>query len=103
MRIAARSRMRTLAIRVLVTTGLLVGALGTVTRAQELPAPEAWAALERGDASMAATIFREALERSPYNAILHYGNAHASLALGRTDAALSSLKRAVQHDPKFVH
>ena len=37
----------------------------------ELPAPEAWAALERGDADKAAAIFREELERSPSNAALH--------------------------------
>lgn len=71
--------------------------------AQGVPAPEGWAALERGDASKAAAIFREALDRAPYNAILHFGSAQASIALGRTDAAISSLKRAVQHNPKFVH
>lgn len=92
-----------LRLHILVVAGLLLAAFGTPARSQELPAPEAWAALERGDASKAAAIFREALERSPYNAVLHYGSAHASLALGRTDAAISSLKRAVEHDPKFVH
>lgn len=94
--------MRMAGIRVLVITGLLLGAPEGVARSQELPAPEAWAALERGDASKAAAIFRDALDRSPDNAILHYGSAHASLALGRTDAAISSLKRAVQYDPKFI-
>jgi hypothetical protein len=78
---------------------LVAGAAG----AQELPAPDAWAALERGDASKAAAIFRDALDRSPDNAILLFGSAQASIALGRTDAAISSLKRAVQHDPAFVH
>lgn len=90
-------------MRVLVLTALMSGAPGAAAGSQGLPAPEAWAALERGDASKAAAIFREALDRSPDSAILHYGSAHASLALGRTDAAISSLKRAVQHDPKFVH
>lgn len=69
---------------------------------QELPSAEGWAALERGDASKAAAIFREALERSPNNAVLHFGAAQASVALGRTEAAISSLKRAVQHEPRFV-
>lgn len=65
-----------------------------------LPAPEGWAALERGDAAKAAAIFREALERSPMNAALHYGAGYAAFVLGRTDAALSSLRRAVEYDPR---
>ena len=40
---------------------------------QQMPAPEGWAALERGDADKAAAIFREELERSPGNAALNYG------------------------------
>jgi tetratricopeptide (TPR) repeat protein len=77
-------------------------AFGSRLRAQELPAPEGWAALERGDASRAAAIFRDALDRSPQNAILHYGSAQASLALGRTEAAISSLKQAIQYHPRFL-
>ena len=73
-----------------------------ITGAQELPAADGWAALERGDGSMAAAIFREALDRSPSNPLLHYGSARASLILGRTDAAISSLKKAVEHNPKFA-
>ena len=69
---------------------------------QQLPAPEAWAALEQGDASKAAAIFRDALDRSPGDAILHYGSAQASLALGRTEAAISSLKHAIEYNPRFV-
>jgi hypothetical protein len=90
-------------IRLLVATIALVMTAGTVTRSQELPAPEAWAALERGDGSRAAAIFRDELDRAPHNALLHYGSAHASLLLGRTDAAISSLKKSVEHNPKFVH
>jgi tetratricopeptide (TPR) repeat protein len=86
----------------LVISALLMTA-GTWARSQELPAPEAWAALERGDGSRAAAIFRDALDRAPHNALLHYGSAHASLILGRTDAALSSLKQAVEHNPRFLH
>jgi len=92
-----------LSLRLLVGTALLLGLFATTALSQDLPAADAWAALERGDASRAAAIFRDALDRSPDNAILLYGSAQASLALGRTDAALSSLKRAVQHDPKFIH
>jgi hypothetical protein len=88
--------------RILIAGWLVFGA-AAVTHAQELPAPEAWTALERGDASKAAAIFREALDRSPDNPVLLYGSAQASLALGRTDAAISSLKRAVQRQPKFLH
>jgi hypothetical protein len=66
------------------------------------PAPEAWAALERGDHAKAASIFREELDRSPRNARLHFGAGYAALRLGRTDAAISSLKRAVEYNPRFV-
>ncbi len=89
-------------LHLVVFTWLSLGVLG-VGHAQDLPAADAWAALERGDASTAAAIFRDALDRSPDNAILLFGSAQASIALGRTDAAISALKRAVQHDPKFVH
>ena len=95
--------MRFRTARIVVIVGLFAGALAVGTRAQELPAPEGWAALERGDASKAAAIFRDALDRSPDHPILLYGSAHASLALGRTDAAISSLKRAIQREPKFLH
>jgi hypothetical protein len=67
-----------------------------------LPAPEAWAALDRGDAEKAAGIFREELERSPGNAVLHYGAGYAAFTLGRTDAAISSLKHAIECNPRFV-
>jgi len=70
--------------------------------AQDPPAPEAWAALERGDAEKAAAIFREELERSPENAALNYGAGYAAFTLGRTDAAISFLKRAIASNPRFV-
>lgn len=78
-------------------------AIAVQARAQELPAPAAWEALEKGDASKAAALFRDALDRSPSNPYLLYGSAHASIALGRTDAAISSLKRAIEYEPKFLH
>jgi tetratricopeptide (TPR) repeat protein len=68
----------------------------------QLPAPEAWAALDRGDAEKAAAIFREELERSPDNAALLYGAGYAAFTLGRTDAAISFLKRSIDSNPKFV-
>jgi tetratricopeptide (TPR) repeat protein len=67
---------------------------------QEMPAPEAWAALQRGDAARAAAIFREELERSPRNAALHYGAGYAAYMLGRLDAALAALKRALELEPR---
>jgi tetratricopeptide (TPR) repeat protein len=69
---------------------------------QDLPAPEAWAALERGDGEKAAAIFREELERSPGNAALNYGAGYAAFTLGRTDAAISYLKHAIESNPRFV-
>lgn len=68
----------------------------------QLPAPEAWAALDRGDAEKAAAIFREEIERSPDNAALLYGAGYAAFTLGRTDAAISFLKRSIECNPKFV-
>src|SRR5215211_7362497 len=73
-----------------------------LAQSQELPAPEAWAALDRGDAAKAAAIFREELDRSPRNAMLYYGAGYANFALGRTDAAISLLKHAIEYNPKFV-
>src|SRR3954469_1742956 len=84
------------------TVVLLITALRGVAASQDLPAPEAWAALERGDAEKAAAIFREELERSPENAALNYGAGYAAFALGRTDAAISFLKHAIEGDPRFV-
>lgn len=69
---------------------------------QELPAPEAWAALERGDADKAASLFREALDRAPQNALLHFGAGYAAHLQGRRDAAIGSLKRAIEYNPRFV-
>ena len=68
----------------------------------QLTVRDAWAALERGDASKAAAIFREEIDRRPRDPAAYFGSAHASLALGRTDAAISSLKRAIEYDPAFL-
>jgi hypothetical protein len=71
-------------------------------QAQDLPAPEAWAALDRGDPAKAAAIFREELDRSPRNPALYYGAGYANFALGRSDTAIALLKHAIEYNPKFV-
>ena len=83
-------------------TFALLAAPGSARSAQDPPAPEGWAALERGDAEKAAAIFREELERSPENAALNYGAGYAAFTLGRTDAAISFLKHAIESNPRFV-
>jgi len=70
--------------------------------AQEPPAPEGWSALEKGDGSRAASVFREALERDPANPLLQYGAGIAAHLLGRESAAISALKKAVELEPRFV-
>jgi tetratricopeptide (TPR) repeat protein len=69
---------------------------------RELPAPEAWEALDRGDAGRAASLFREALDRSPRNPLLHFGAGCAAYLLGRYDASIASLKRALEFDATLV-
>lgn len=77
-------------------------ALAQSASRQGLPAPAAWEALDRGDPAKAAAIFREALDRSPRNAALHFGAGYAAHLLGRRDAALSSLRKALEIDPEFA-
>jgi hypothetical protein len=69
---------------------------------QGLPAPDGWAALKSGDAAKAASIFREALDRSPMNPMLHFGAGYAAHLLGREDSAIYSLQKALEFDPKFA-
>jgi hypothetical protein len=104
MSIAPRAEMGMRKVRAAVlASGLLILQSQAATAQRgELPAPEAWAALERGDAEKAAAIFREELERSPDHAVLLYGAGYAAFSLGRTDAALSSLKRAIDRNPRFI-
>ena len=90
-----------------IVASLALLALTAVTlpaQAQEgdMPASAAWAALQQGDNTKAASIFREELDRSPRNAWLHFGAGYAALRLGRSDAAISSLKRAVEYNPRFL-
>jgi tetratricopeptide (TPR) repeat protein len=102
MTIAPRAGMRRGCITVLALILTSLSAPAAIAGAQELPAPAAWEALERGDAEKAASIFREELERSPSNAMLHYGAGYAAFALGRSDAAISSLKHAIEANPRLV-
>jgi len=68
----------------------------------DLPAPAGWEALERGDGAKAAAVFRDALDRSPDNPALHFGAGYAAYLLGRLDASISSLKKALRFDPRFI-
>src|SRR5574338_435642 len=70
--------------------------------AQNVPAPEGWSALEAGDGSKAASVFRQALEIDPGNPYLLYGAGMAAHLLGRDNDALWSLKKAVASEPRFV-
>jgi len=78
--------------------------IATTARAQDRQATvaDAWVAIERGDAQKAASIFRQELERRPTDPALHYGAGCAAFALGRVDAALASLKKAVSLAPEFL-
>lgn len=99
-RLPGKSPMRP---QLLVTTCLAVCLLCfSAAHGQEVPAPEGWDALEKGNASKAASIFREALERDPGNPLLQYGAGMAAHLLGRETAAISALKRAVEIEPRFV-
>src|SRR5262245_40708652 len=68
---------------------------------REVVAPEAWAALQDGDAAKAASIFRQELERRPSDPYLYYGAGWAAHVLGREEAAISALKKAVEIEPRF--
>ena len=90
-------------VRMLLTGVFLLTVAGVrLAAGQELPEPEAWAALNRGDHARAASLFRQGLERSPRDAALHYGAGWAAFGLGNNDAAISSLKKAVEIDPSFA-
>ena len=89
----------------LISVAILLLTVGTdviSSQQPELPTPEAWEALKRGDAAKAASLFREALERNPRNPMLHFGAGWAAYALGRYDAATWALKRALEYNSSFV-
>jgi tetratricopeptide (TPR) repeat protein len=79
----------------------IVTALARLSQ-REMAAPEAWAALERQDAERAASLFTQELNERPRDPMLHFGAASSAYALGRRDAALSSLRTAVELDPDFT-
>jgi tetratricopeptide (TPR) repeat protein len=62
---------------------------------------EGWQAIQAGDGERAAAIFRQALERRPSDAVLHFGAAIASHMLGRDRDARQSLKRALELEPRL--
>ena len=69
---------------------------------REMSAPEAWSALERRDPARAASLFNQELKQRPRDPMLHFGAGAAAYALGRTDSALFSLRKAVELDPQFA-
>jgi tetratricopeptide (TPR) repeat protein len=86
----------------LLVASIPASAVGGEPQRESLPEPAAWQALDKGEPEKAAAIFREALERSPRNAALHFGAGYAAHLLGRRDAALSALRKAVEIDPQFA-
>lgn len=94
---ARRLRLLLILALILATAPRLAGAAQ-----QDVAAPEGWIALERGDATRAAAVFREALERRPRDPLLHLGAGWAAFALGRHDAAISSLKKALEYNPSLL-
>ena len=69
---------------------------------REIVAPEAWRALQRQDAERAASLFNDALKERPNDPVLHLGIGSAAYALGKTEAALRALQKAVALDPEFA-
>ena len=69
---------------------------------RELLAPEAWKALNRNEPARASALFDDELKRHPDDAGLYFGAGSAAYASGRHDTALTSLRRAVELDPRFV-
>ena len=96
----SKSATGVLVLGVVVTVGgLMVGASLTGRSSRQLPAPEGWAALSRREPAQAAEIFAKALEAHPRDPLLHFGSAASAYALGRKQAAVSSLRTAVEIDP----
>jgi tetratricopeptide (TPR) repeat protein len=92
---------------VLIAFVVTFAALYVATRAprfanRAVVTPEAWKALERQDAERAAALFDQALKERPNDPVLHLGVGSAAYALGRTDAALRALQKAVALDPDFA-
>src|SRR5687767_4569672 len=105
MLLASRSimRRRHRALRLFLCCGFLMTLFGArLAAGQDLPAPESLSALNQRDHARAFGLFSQALERSPRDPALHYGAGWAAYGLGRNDAAISMLKKALEIDPGFA-
>lgn len=97
---ATRSTAGVLVLAAAVTLSALAVAVAlTRTPRRDMVAPEGWAALTRREPDRAASIFAAALEQHPRDPVLHFGAGAASYAQGRPNAALKSLRTAVEIDP----
>jgi Flp pilus assembly protein TadD len=98
-----RSSRAVLVVAFLAASSALAIAVGLGRAARrDVIAPEGWTALEQGQPERAAQIFGEALKTHPRDPMLYFGSGSAAFALGRSETALSSLKRAVDLDPTFA-
>lgn len=70
---------------------------------QQDPVRAGWEAIQRGDGEKAASSFRAVLASHPANVEALTGAGIAAQLLGRSDQAITYLKRAVQHDASYVH
>jgi len=61
-----------------------------------------WRALQVGDGEKAAAVFRDALTRNPRDGALHFGAGVAAHLLGRESDAMTSLKRALELEPRLI-
>jgi hypothetical protein len=98
----ARATKRLLLLTLLVTVAAIFAATGA-TRLMGRPifAPDAWQALNNRDPARAAALFDEALKEHPRDPMLHFGVAAAAYAQGQSSDAASSLRTALDLDPKF--
>jgi Peptidase MA superfamily/Tetratricopeptide repeat len=92
-------------LRVRLLLALLVSLTATPGFAQSESVRQAWEAgwqaIQAGEADGAASIFRQALERWPSEAALHFGAGISAHMLGRDREARQSLKRAIELDPRL--
>ena len=97
---AARSTAGVLVLAAAATLSALAVAVA-LTRAprREMVAPEGWAALANKQPDRAAAIFATALDQHPRDPVLHFGAGAAAYAQGRTKAALTALRTAIEIDP----
>jgi tetratricopeptide (TPR) repeat protein len=70
---------------------------------QQDPARAGWEAIQRGDGEKAAASFRAILANNPADVEALTGAGIAAHLTGRSDQAITYLKRAVQADATYVH